>query len=116
MRVAAGRPALAYLIRARWMYCRTVVSAIPIRVATAAFDIDWNHSSSAVRSRSDSAGRSGRSSAAIVPAASGATYGRSEAAARIVATQWSRASCLARNAYAPRSITASTVASSACSE
>ena len=114
--VAAGRPARVYLIRARSTYCLTVCSLICIRRATDAFDIDWNHSSSASRSLSDSIGRSGRGSPTIAPASAGGTYGRSLAAASTVATQCSRPSCLARNATAPASSAASIVSGSVCSE
>jgi hypothetical protein len=48
------------LARARPMYCRTVFSLIDMRRPTDAFDMPWNHRSSACRSCSDSADRAGR--------------------------------------------------------
>lgn len=114
--MAAGLPTRLYLIRARSTYCLTVCSLIRIRRATDALDIDWNHSSSASRSLSDSIGRSGRESPTIAPANAGATYGRSLAASSTVATQCSRPSCLARKATAPASSAARIVGGSECSE
>ena len=57
--LGADRPVAAYLARARLMYCRTVFSLIDMRRPTDAFDMPWNHSSSACRSCSDSAGLPG---------------------------------------------------------
>src|SRR6185437_13038650 len=45
--LAAVRPLAAYLARARLMYWRTVFSLIAMRRPTDAFDMPWNHSSSA---------------------------------------------------------------------
>jgi choline dehydrogenase len=45
--LCAVRPVAAYLARARLMYCRTVFSLIDMRRPTDAFDMPWNHSSSA---------------------------------------------------------------------
>jgi len=56
-------------------------------VLAAAFDMPWNHSSSACRSCSDSAGRAGRWSASIALACDRVTYGRSEAAASTASTR-----------------------------
>src|SRR5581483_3882998 len=90
--LGAVRPVAAYLARARLMYCRTVFSLIDIRRPTDAFDMPWNHSSSACCSWSDSAGRVGRWSASIALACDRVTYGRSAAAASTASTRWSRPS------------------------
>src|SRR5579862_6619816 len=85
--LGAVRPVAAYLARARLMYCRTVFSLIDIRRATDAFDMPWNHSSSACSSCCDSAGRAGRWSASIALACDRVTYGRSAAAASTASTR-----------------------------
>src|ERR1700722_15102665 len=92
--LGAVRPVAAYLARARLMYCLTVFSLIDMRRPTDAFDMPWNHSSSACCSCCDSAGRSGRSSASMALACERVTYGRSEAAASTASTRWSRPSSL----------------------
>ena len=61
----AGRPVAAYFARARLMYCLTVFSLIDMRLPTDAFDMPWNHSSSACCSCCDSTGRLGCWSASM---------------------------------------------------
>src|ERR1700721_1293878 len=80
--LGAVRPVAAYLARARLMYCRTVFSLIDMRRPTDAFDMPWNHSSSACSSCVDRAGRAGRWSASIALACDRGMYGRAAAAAR----------------------------------
>src|SRR5580704_12419672 len=92
--LGAVRPVAAYLARARLMYCRTVFSLIDMRRPTEAFDMPWNHSSSACRSCADRSGRAGRWSASIALACDRVTYGRSAAAASTASTRWSRPSSL----------------------
>jgi len=92
--LGAFRPVAAYLARARLMYCLTVFSLIDMRRPTDAFDMPWNHSSSACRSWSDRAGRAGCWSARIALACDRVTYGRSVAAASTASTRWSRPSSL----------------------
>src|ERR1700679_409129 len=58
--LGAVRPVAAYLARARLMYCLTVFSLIDMRRPTDAFDMPWNHSSSACNSCCDRSGRPGR--------------------------------------------------------
>src|SRR5579871_3258516 len=99
--LGAERPDAAYLARARLMYCRTVFSVIDMRRPTDAFDMPWNHSSSACRSWSDSAGRAGRWSASIALACDRVTYGRSAAAASTASTRWSCPTSLDTYACAP---------------
>src|SRR6202044_291377 len=110
----AGRPVAAYFARARLMYCRTVFSLIDMRRPTDAFDMPWNHSSSACRSCSDSAGRAGRWSASIALACDRVTYGRSAAAASTASTRWSRPSSLDTYAWAPLSRVSITIAGALC--
>src|ERR1700744_1348448 len=92
--LGADRPVAAYLARARLMYCRTVFSLIFMRRPTDAFDMPWNHSSSAWRSCSDSWGRAGCWSASIARAWDRVTYGRSAAAASTASTRCSLPSSL----------------------
>ena len=114
--LGAVRPVAAYLARARLMYCRTVFSLIPMRRPTDAFDMPWNHSSSACRSCSDSAGRAGCWSASIALACDRVMYGRSAAAASTASTRWSRPSSLDTKACAPLSSVSITIAGSLCPE
>jgi hypothetical protein len=85
--LGAVRPVAAYLARARLMYCRTVFSLMDMRRPTDAFDMPWNHSSSACCSCCDRAGRAGPWSASIALACERVTYGRSAAAASTVSTR-----------------------------
>ncbi len=71
--VGAGLPTWAYLTRARLMYMSTVCTDTPMRRATDALDMDWNHHSSDVRSCWDSRGATGLRSETRTPAVVGGT-------------------------------------------